>query len=119
MALGVLRVEHAGALEMLERLAEAPRPQIDSARVAVRLEVFGLRSQGRCKALCRGGSLAGLVRLHPGCEGGLPGSQAHARREEIFQYPSQHAALSLTKKGGLVARADESGENQALQEVVS
>src|SRR5437899_12934647 len=55
MALGVLRVERAGAFEMPERLAEASRPQVDSARVAVRLKVFGLRSQRGGKML-RGGS---------------------------------------------------------------
>src|SRR5437899_8185418 len=40
MVLGVLRVEHAGTLEVLERLAVASRPQLDPARVVVRLNLY-------------------------------------------------------------------------------
>jgi len=90
MALGILRVEHAGTLEMLERFAEASRPQIDPARVTVRLNVFGFYAQRAGKVLCGDSKLACLVRFHPGFEVDLPG-QADFRREEIFQYPSQHA----------------------------
>ena len=81
MALGISRVEHAGTLEMPERLAEAPRPQTDSACVAVRVKVFGFCAQRGGKMLCGGGKLTRLVRLHPGLEGGLPGPQANVRRE--------------------------------------
>src|SRR6267378_6551144 len=99
MALGVLRVEHAGTLEVLERLAVASRPQIDPARVRVRPNVFGFGTQRAGKMLCGGGKLTRLIRVHAGFEGGLPGPQAALRREQIFQYTSQHAALSLTQSG--------------------
>ena len=81
MALGILRVEHAGTLEMLERLAEASPPQIDPARVVVSLNVFGFCAQRDGKMLCGGSELARLVRFHPGFEGGRPGPQADFRRE--------------------------------------
>src|SRR5437879_12416930 len=99
MVLGVLRVEHAGTLEVLERLAVASRPQIDPARVVVRLNVFGFGTERAGKMLCGGGKLTRLIRVHAGFEGGRPGPQAALRREQIFQYTSQHAALSLTQSG--------------------
>src|SRR3977135_3491213 len=54
VALGILRVEYAATLEMLERLAETSRPQIDPAGAVVRLNVFGLRAQRVGKMLCCG-----------------------------------------------------------------
>jgi len=81
MALGPLRVEHARTLEMLERLAEASRPQINPASVVVRLNVFGFRAQRAGKMLCGGSKVTRLVRVHPGFEGGLPGPRADFRRK--------------------------------------
>src|SRR5438034_2441521 len=78
--LGLLRVEYAGTLEVLERLAEASRPQIDPAGVVVRLNVFRFCAQGPGKVLCGDSKLARLVRLHSGFEVDLPG-QADFRRE--------------------------------------
>src|SRR3989475_933670 len=80
MVLGVLRVEHAGTLEVLQRLAVASRPQIDPARVVVRLNVFRFCAQGPGKVLCGDSKLARLVRFHSGFEVDLPG-QADFRRE--------------------------------------
>src|SRR5437667_6205778 len=78
--LGLLRVEHAGTLEVLERLAEASRPQIDPASVVVRLNVFRFCAQRVGKKPRGDSKLARLVRFHPGFEGRLPG-QADSRRQ--------------------------------------
>src|SRR5260370_132306 len=83
----------------IARVAVPSLRQVDPGGVVVRLSVFGLGTQRAGKRLRGGGELTRLIRVHAGFEGDLPGPQAALGREQIFEYPSQHAALSLTQSG--------------------
>jgi hypothetical protein len=69
--------------------------------------------------LSRSRVIASLERCGAGFESALREPRVAPRPEKIFQYPYEHAALSLTHQRTIVARTGESGENQALQRVVT